>query len=65
MAAGAPQYAAQDVAAPFVAGEHPVTDDEGYGPAVVGDDPHGHVAVFALPVTLTAHFFDEPDDREK
>ena len=45
VARGAPEDAAQHVAPPLVARQHPVGEQEADGAEVVGDHPHGHVGV--------------------
>ena len=54
--------APQDIAAPLIAGEAAVADQKGHGPAVVGDDAHGDVAVRGCSVGFPADFGHETDD---
>jgi hypothetical protein len=49
MAHGSPHDPAQDIAAPFVGGRHPVRDEEGRGAGVVGDHLHGHIVSASAP----------------
>ena len=59
----APQQAAQDVAAPVVAGVHAVGDEHRGGARVVGDDPEAHVVVVDGAVLAAGQFLGLRDDR--
>ena len=54
--------AAQDVAPAFVGGQHPVGDQKGGGPGMVGNDPEGHVLRFSGAIGLPGQVFDAGDD---
>ena len=56
MAGGAAHDAAQHVAAPFIAGEGTVADQEGYGAGMIRNDPHGNI----VPVIGSVLFAGEP-----
>ena len=53
MAGGAPKNAAKHIAAAFVRRQDPVGHQEGDGPQVVGNDPHGSVGRLLLTVLRT------------
>ena len=62
VAHGAAHDPPQHVAASLVGRQHPVGDEKGGGPAVVGDDPHRHVVVGGGAVGLAGKLFDVGDD---
>ena len=47
VAGGPAQQTAQHIAPPLVGGQDAVADHEGGGADVVGDDPQGHIPLFA------------------
>jgi len=55
MPGGPPQYPAKNISPPLVTRKNSVTDQESYGPAMVGYDPDRYVVFFVififLPVT--------------
>ena len=55
--------APEHVAPAFVGRQHPVGDQKGGGPGVIGDDPEGHVLRFAGAIGLPRQGFDPGDHR--
>ena len=62
VADSSPHDPAQHISPAFVGRQHPVTDEKGGGPAVVGDHFHGHVVGLALAVWFLGQCFGALDD---
>src|SRR5205807_10538527 len=65
VADGAAHHPPQDVAAPFVAGEHAVANQEHHGPSVVGEHSERVVSRLVAPVGLVGKLSRSRDDGQE